>query len=395
MKNKFAKNIPLLLLNNFSSRINFFPILSIYYLTLNNTEANQVWLYMWIWYLAWFIFEIPSGYLSDILWHKKAIILSKISFLLSVSCYIWASFVEYPLFIFILAMVFQMLWKSMTSWSDKALLYDSLKNINREEEFTKVQAKITAVASLISTFIILWIPFLTKISIITPFYVIVLQYLIWFVASLLLVDTKNHKNIDKNNKKKIKDIIKENKWFWLFPYLLFGYMYSSFSFAESAFRPLYMENLWMPIIFIWSAMWLSRAVWYLFHSIAFKLENNFKLKHIYLGQLIFWVIYYILIASLNNPYIIALLMWIWLGFIRIMWDLPAHFIIKHIKDDNYKATMLSIWSQIGLLFRWILALILGYIMNISYKLWFLSFGIIMWISMTIIYFFVIRTDLEK
>jgi hypothetical protein len=42
MENKFAKNIPLMMLSNFSGRINFFPILSIYYLTLNNTFANEV-----------------------------------------------------------------------------------------------------------------------------------------------------------------------------------------------------------------------------------------------------------------------------------------------------------------------------------------------------------------
>jgi len=395
MKNKFAKNISLMMLNNFSWRINFFPILWIYYLTLNNTFANHVWIYMWIWYLAWFLLEIPSWYLSDLLWHKKIIIAGKLSFLLSILCFIWASFIEYPLILFILAMIFQMWWKAFTSWSDRAILYDSLVKLDIEKEFTKIQSKLSATSSLLSTIVILWLPFFTKISILFPFYIIILQYLFWLIVSLLLVDTENHKNINRNNKKKIREVILENKWFWLFPYLLFGYLLQSFMFADGVFRPLYMEELWLPVIYMWTAMWISRFLWYIFYPLASKLENKFKLKNIYIWELFFAVAYYFIVAYLNNPYLVAVFFWASIWFFRSLIEIPNHFILKHIKDENYKATMLSVASQIGLFSKIILSFVWWYVMSISYKLWFFSFWVILAIVMWINYMFILKSDIEK
>jgi MFS family permease len=350
---------------------------------------------MWAWFLAWFLLEIPSGYFSDIFWHKKTILLWKISFLFSVFFYILASFVSYPLIAFILAMFFQMVWKVAASGSDRAILYDSLKNLNREKEFTKIQTKISATSSLLSTLIILGIPFLTKISIIFPFYFVFLQYLFWVWVVLLLVDTENHKNINKENKKKIKQVVKENRWFWLFPYLLFWYLLNSVLFADAAYRPLYMEDLWLPIILMWSAMWISRFMWYVFHPLAYKLETKFKLRHVYLIQLVFLFVYYLLIAYLNNPYVVAILFWVWIWFIRSLKDIPTHFIIKNIKDDNYKATMISVAGQVWMITQAILTFVAGFIMNISYKLWFFSFAIIMLVMLWINYIFILKSNIEK
>ncbi len=48
-----------------SQRRNFIPILSIYYLTLPDTTANQIGVFTALGYLFSFILEIPSGYISD------------------------------------------------------------------------------------------------------------------------------------------------------------------------------------------------------------------------------------------------------------------------------------------------------------------------------------------
>lgn len=107
---------------------------------------------------------------------------------------------------------------------------------------------------------------------------------------------------------------------------------------------------------MWASMWISRFLWYVFSSIADKLDKKFTLKQIYLWELVFIFIYYVLISYLDNPYAVAILFWVWIWFIRSLKDLPSHFIIKHIKDNNYKATMLSVAGQISLITQVILVL---------------------------------------
>ncbi len=49
----------------FTNRRNFIPILSVYYLTLTNTHANEIGLYTGIGYIAALLMQIPSGYIAD------------------------------------------------------------------------------------------------------------------------------------------------------------------------------------------------------------------------------------------------------------------------------------------------------------------------------------------
>ncbi len=50
---------------NFTSRRNFIPILSVYFLTLPDTHANQIGLYTGIGYLMSMLFQVPAGMIAD------------------------------------------------------------------------------------------------------------------------------------------------------------------------------------------------------------------------------------------------------------------------------------------------------------------------------------------
>ena len=49
----------------FTSRRNFIPILSVYFLTLSDTHATQIGLFTGIGYTAALRMQIPSGYIAD------------------------------------------------------------------------------------------------------------------------------------------------------------------------------------------------------------------------------------------------------------------------------------------------------------------------------------------
>ena len=74
----------------FTNRRNFIPILSVYFLTLSNTHANQIGIYMGIGYVAAMIMQMPSGYIADHYGQKSALIISKALLVLSTSFYIIA-----------------------------------------------------------------------------------------------------------------------------------------------------------------------------------------------------------------------------------------------------------------------------------------------------------------
>ena len=75
MQKELRSNIWKFFLVMLTNRRNYLPVLALYFLTLPNTAANQIGLYVGIGWLAGFFLEIPSGYLSDIFGHKKALIL--------------------------------------------------------------------------------------------------------------------------------------------------------------------------------------------------------------------------------------------------------------------------------------------------------------------------------
>ncbi|MFK7780079.1 MAG: hypothetical protein QM490_02930, partial [Candidatus Gracilibacteria bacterium] len=93
------------LLFSVSIRRNFIPLLSIFFLTLPNTTANQIGIFTGIGFIATLLFEVPSGYVSDVIGHKKTLVISKISQVFSMICYILGYFLVSPFnfYIFILA----------------------------------------------------------------------------------------------------------------------------------------------------------------------------------------------------------------------------------------------------------------------------------------------------
>jgi MFS family permease len=81
-----------------------------------------------------FIFEIPSGALADLIGRKMALILSSL-------CVIAAAFAYsiYPyIFLFVLAETLWALSIALSSGTDEAFLYSSLKSYNAEEKISKV-----------------------------------------------------------------------------------------------------------------------------------------------------------------------------------------------------------------------------------------------------------------
>ncbi|HAG53604.1 MAG TPA: hypothetical protein DCL21_07450, partial [Alphaproteobacteria bacterium] len=146
-KKKIAQNIwKFAALSVVDKRV-YGAILSVYYLTIANVEAFHIGWILLFGCIASFFFEIPSGYLSDKIGHKKTIVLSRIFFIISTLNYLLAN----NLIMLIIGSVFFSLGVACMSGTSTAFIHDTLKALKREKEYSKVMGKVSAIGYAVPT----------------------------------------------------------------------------------------------------------------------------------------------------------------------------------------------------------------------------------------------------
>jgi len=377
-------NIKKILFYTLTQRRNFIPILSIYFLTLNNTTATQIGIFTAIGYIASFLLEIPSGYISDNIGHKKTLIIAKIAMLLSTFFYIIAN----EFYIYTLGTIFQSISLALVSGTKESFMHETLTDLNREKDYSKIMGKIGANASIFSAILALLLPFLTKIDLILPIKIYLIVDIIGLIIATTLITPLSTEKITKENKIKIKTIIKKSYNIGLLPIAIFTGAIIGFATSLPPFRTPYLEELGLPLIYMGVSMALSRVIWFLVGN-KIKLIEKIKLKNLMKFEIIFFPIMFILMSIFNNPYVVLTISAISVGY---MWGrssiFTGHILENHIFDKKYKASILSIKSQIEKIFNIIIAVVIGIIMNYSYKLGHLSAGIILFSILIPTYFFI-------
>lgn len=363
-----------------TSRRNYITILSIYYLTLPNTNAFEIWLYTWIWQLWSLLFGIPISYLADNIWHKKVLILTKIFMLIStIFIVIWDNF-----YYFLFASIFMTIWFGENILS--SLFHDTLTNLWRWKEYKKLASNYKAYASLFSVFIIIWLPFLTQIDLKLPFIVTLFFDIIGLFVAILLVTPKKETKIEKP--KKIFHILKENKWNSLYPVLIFSSIIAWFLSADQAFRSPYLESLWYPVIYIWFVMWLSRFVWFIVWKYIHLLEKYVSFKKMLLAEIFIFSGYYILSYFIDNPYITWLLFSLVIGYVWGRSEIYNDYFFENIEDPKYKSTLLSFKTLVKDLIQITVWISIWFVMNYSFKIGFLTLWIVLFLFLITLYSFI-------
>jgi MFS family permease len=365
-----------------TSRRNYIPILSIYYLTIPNSQAFEIWFYSSAWFLGSLIFGIPISYLADNIGHKKIIILWRFLLFLSTLLFvIWNNF-----YYFFVWSLFMWLWS--LDWIISSFFHDTLTNLKREKEYKKIASTYKAYVSLISVFIIIWLPFLTDINIKLPFVVTLFLDFIGLIASIMIISSKRETKINKEKTRKIFDILKENKWNWVYPIIIFSAVIAWFLSADQAFRWPYLESLWYPVIYIWFVMWLSRFVWFIVWKYIHLLEKYISFKKMLFIEIFIFSWYYILSYFIDNPYIVWLVFSLVIGYVWGRSEIYNDYFFENIEDKKYKSTVLSFKNFLKDAIQIILWISIWFIMNYSYKIWFLTLWIIIFIILITTYWFI-------
>jgi MFS family permease len=384
MRKELKANIWKYFLIILTNRRNFMPIVSIYFLTLPNTTAQQIGLFTGIGWLLGFLLEIPSGYVSDKIGHKKALILAKFAMLFSTLFFLYGRSLPF----FILGFSTMAFGFSFTSGTVSAFFHNTLVGLKREKEYGEVSGKIKAKVSLISAGIMLALPLLTKISLTMPIKVFLIFDLVGIITAFSLYSPKMRYDAEDKEGEKIWSQLRRFKGTGFYVTSLFLGISSGLIIGLSPYREVFLTSLGLPIILIGATGALSRFVW-------FVVGHNLKfLKRIKIKKLLFYEIFFfsgmmIISSQLRNPYLLLISIALFMGYSNGRGPiLNEYFMNNFLINKRYKATMLSIKQQISKFFQSSFVFLLGFIMVFSFRLGFLIAGISTLVLLLAVYPFV-------
>jgi MFS family permease len=112
------------------------PVLILFYAS-NGLNSTQIFTIQALFHLAVLTLEVPSGYLADVIGRKRTLAAGALFFPLGFAVYAAGrSFAA-----FVLAELLLAVSVSMRSGCDSALLFDSLKQLGREDEYKRMEGR--------------------------------------------------------------------------------------------------------------------------------------------------------------------------------------------------------------------------------------------------------------
>lgn len=183
------------------------PAVKLFYVE-NNLQDDDLFVLHAYYSLVIFLTEIPSGYLADVLGRKKTIIIGLVFGLIGFYTYsLAAGFMG-----FLLAEIALGLGQGFISGSDSAILYDTLVQAKKEDEYLKYESRITssgnaaeALAGIVFT--------LLAFASMRPYYQIQTGLtLVAFLAAWFLIEPKIHTHDKEVSFNAIIDTVKNTLW---------------------------------------------------------------------------------------------------------------------------------------------------------------------------------------
>ena len=185
------------------------PIITLFYQE-NGLGMKDVLLLQGVYSVAIVILEIPSGYFADIWGRKNTLIIGSILGVLGFATYSFTA----GFWGFLLAELILGIGQSFISGSDSALLYDTLKEEGRENEYVKLEGRVLSIGNFAETIAAIIGGFIAEISLRTPFVVQTFIAMIAVPAAFALVEPYRKLEIKDRWKSTVitlKETILQNK----------------------------------------------------------------------------------------------------------------------------------------------------------------------------------------
>jgi MFS family permease len=365
----------------------FVAVLGAYYMTVPGVDTAWVGIILFISSLAGFIFEVPSGYLSDKFGHKSALVLSRVLMLFSTGFFLITD--NIPLLI--LAGVFMSISHAFHSGTGSAFMHATLDELGRESEYTKIMGKASSIGFAVPIIFMVLVPFLVGISFKLPFVVALIIDMFGLCAALSLVrPATSQAHIDEVNATNFRQVLQAGHELQFFRHALFLGVVSGAMFGISAFRPIYQEFLGIPIIWFGVLFGIGRAGASLLLAYSESIRQVIKsLPNFYLVQLILYTGLFIVLGTVSKWWVVALVFIVINAFTWGLSQVAEGYLVEIIKGSKFKATLLSTKSLINELVGAVAGLGMGFLFSyVSYQVGFLYFGVLFFVTLLPLYWFI-------
>ena len=368
---------------SFSQRRNFYPILSIFFLTLPDATTKQIGIWSGIGFIASFFFEIPSSYFADRFGHKKTLVMAKVLMTISTGSFVFANSWIW----FIIGSALLSISLAFASGTDSAFIHNTMVESRREHEYTKLKSKLSANVSLLSTIPIILLPFFTAVSIRLPLQIWLVVDIIGLIIAFSFVSPRIRFEAEED-KVSVWKIAKQLYGTGFYPFSIFIGIIGGYIVAVSNFNNVYLQSIGYPVVLLGFVMGVSRFVWFLIGHNIHKIEEKFGMHAMLVFEMIFFPLMISLIIIFKNPYFVAAIICIMIGYYWGRCPMMDGYTLKHfVVNKKYKATLISLQSQIEGIFQAIFAFCFGYLMAISFKLGYSAGLLAMLIVMVISYIY--------
>jgi MFS family permease len=341
----------------------FIPILALFYIA-SKVSLEQFTIIMAVFSLATLVFEIPTGVIADLLGKKNTLLLSRAMYIIEI--FLIAFFNGF--WIFLVAKIISGIGVSLSSGTNQAIVYDSLKKIKRENEHKKISGIANTVSKISMSFVFIIGAYLFTLNPKLPAYVSLPFMVLAFVLTFFMTEPyKPEKKFTmKNSLEHLKQGLTYFKGNYYLKYLamltlLVGATISMMLSLSSK----YFELILIPITLIGVVSFVTTLISAYTAKKASYFEEKIGEKNSMYIILVLTCIS-IFLMSFMLPYL-GLLFFAFIPFVQGFYEvIIGDYVNRHI-DTAHRATMLSINNMFDNIGIFVLFPIIG-ILNKQYSM---------------------------
>ncbi|EOR24440.1 major facilitator superfamily protein [Clostridium sartagoforme AAU1] len=371
--NRLSVNIKNDYIYKFFSAFDITSAIWVLYLGFKGMTLAQIGLLEGIFHITGFLSEIPTGALADLFGRKKIIIIGRITSLISAIIMLFSnSFMGFAIGFILSAWGY-----NLNSGSEEALIYDTLKKLDREEEFLKVNGKINLIIEVSQGLAVFIGGILSQIDFSISYITAVVIGSISLVLSTRFIEVdvirKENQSINIiNHLRQSIDIVKNNKR--LLNILIFFPLIYTFSaiiyfYGQQLFNDMEYSRISISIIFLFNGI---------FSSLGAILSSKIYKKYKSLG----WIMISISISVFTifmgiGKGNLSIVFFLGIGFLTSILQPISSNLINSMVESNQRATIISVESMFYSIMMIILFPICGFIGDRVYlELSFIMVGIV-------------------
>ena len=366
----------------------FVAVLGAYYLTIPDVTPKIIGTILLAGSLSGFLFEIPSGYMSDKIGHKLTLVISRVLMLMSTVFFLVANNIPF----LILGAIFLSASAAFQSGTGSAFMHETLQGLKREHDYSRVMGKISSIGFAVPIIFMVLVPFLVSVSYKTPFLIALVIDVIGLLAAIsLVVPPVPQEHIEEIGATNFKQVLQEGYRLNFFSIALFSGIISGTLFSVGGFRAPYQAFLEIPVIWYGVFFGIGRAFASLMLAYSGKIKKYITLPSFYGFQLIIYTLLILVLGIISSWWVIVTAFIIINAFQWGLSKIDEGYQLDIIKSSKFKATLLSTGSQIDQAVSAVSSFGVGFIIErVSYQYGFLYSGIIFLVILFPLYLYITR-----